>query len=160
MAVIGGEYTPVPKSPARKAADAARKEYVKCWLQDLGGGIADAAEDICEKLAAAGYSSKRSLRLLQDADAVADEFGLSAGVAGELVLEARLMHTRATMTAAGVVAQKPWEGLSAMLKGGSGAGALAAPTREGVQAFNRKFIPYVQGRDVHGATALQVKVLG
>ena len=42
MAATGGSA--VPESPARVAADAARPEYVKAWLEDLGGEIADQAD--------------------------------------------------------------------------------------------------------------------
>ena len=85
----------VPESPLRRNADPHTIEYVKAWLEDLGGGYAANAEAYAEKLAKEGYESKRSLRGLGNVDELQKAMAIPRGVAKELVLEAQnASHSR------------------------------------------------------------------
>ena len=84
----------VQESPARRAADVHKPEYVQAWLEDLGGVLAESAKEYADMLAAAGYGSKRSLRGLNDVHEVMDVLKVPRGLAKDLVLEAQAMHTR------------------------------------------------------------------
>ena len=92
------EQDPVPESPARMNADPNRPAYVKAWLTDLGGEVADRAEELSAKMAEAGYTSKRGLRTLKDAKRFSTDFGVPIGLAADIVEEARFNNAYNTYT--------------------------------------------------------------
>ena len=85
MALSSG-VVPIPATPEMSTADQNRRGFVEAWLRSFGGVIAGGAEEMAERMEAAGYSSRRSLAGLFDEtpQAIAKSFKVKPGVAYDL----------------------------------------------------------------------------
>ena len=88
------EIVAVPESPSRRNANVNTRDYVKAWLEDLGGEFKENAETYTEALALAGYRSKRGLRGLDDVDEIQTALAIPRGVAKERAADAQAMQIR------------------------------------------------------------------
>ena len=131
----------VEESPARKATDPNTREYVRAWLQDIGGAVAAQAEALEQKLHDNGYASKSSLVGLDDVAEVMTDLDVPRGVAKQLVAQAEvfaaLPAAQRTLDLGDEQASKePWTGFEGKLVVEEDGRALEMPkSRQAVDTY-------------------------
>jgi len=127
-------------------ADQNRRGFVEAWLRSFGGVIADEAEEMAERMEAAGYSSRRSLAGLFDEtpQAIAKSFKVKPGVAYDLWSQAALMHGRREDAS---VERTAWAGFTKKLEDGAGAAALSVPSIDQCDIYLGHIKRYAKARE-------------